>query len=329
MKKIFFGKPIKKEILSFFQFRQRLKIIKNNIEFRNEFQSNDSSIDKLYSIDKTIIDETYKLIFNEYETIILYEINIEKNTEKKINFIGNFNIFNSEKTFIFINGKKTNFQKNFLLNSGKKIILLCNNEKKTLTNLEKMFFKLDFITKIYFIKINTKNVKNMQKMFYSCKKLLFIDLKNLNTSNVTNMFNIFYNCCSLKHLNLSNFNTKNLINMKSMFSLCKNLISIEFSNDFNTNSVKKIECLFLECSKLKIIKNFEKFVGNEIVDINGMFANCENLEILDLRLFNFDKIENLKEIFFGCEKLKKIIINKKYFNLFLNEVENKNILICV
>ena len=327
MKKNLFGKPIKKEILSFFQYRQRLKIIKNNIEFRNEFQSLNSSIDKLYSIDETIIDETYKLIFNEYETIILYEINIEK--EKKINFIGNFNIFNSEKTFIFINGKKTNFQHNFLLNSGKKIILLCNNEKKTLTNLEKMFFKLDFITKIYFIKINTKNVKNMQKMFYSCKKLIYIDLKLLNTSNVQNMFNIFYNCCSLKHLNLSNFDTKNLINMKSMFSLCNNLISIEFSNDFNTNSVKNMECLFLECSKLKIIKNIEKFVCNEVVDINGMFADCENIEILDLRNFNFDKIENLKEIFCGCEKLKKIIINKKYFNLFLNEVDNKNILICV
>jgi hypothetical protein len=86
MKKNLFGKPIKKEILSFFQYRQRLKIIKNNIEFRNEFQSLNSSIDKLYSIDETIIDETYKLIFNEYETIILYEINIEKEKKNKFHW---------------------------------------------------------------------------------------------------------------------------------------------------------------------------------------------------------------------------------------------------
>jgi len=329
MKKLSFGKPIKKEILTFFPFRQRLKIIKNNLEFRNEFQSIDSSIDKLYSVDGSINDETYKTIFNEYKNIILYEFNIENNQEKKINFIGNSNIFDKENTFIFIKGKKHNFQQNFNLNSTNKIILLCNNENKNITNLKKMFFKLDFVEKIHFIKFDSKNVNNMQQMFCSCKKLTYIDLKILDTSKVTTMFNMFYNCSSLEHLNLSNFNTKNLINMKSMFSLCKNLISIEFSNDFDTKKVKNIECLFLECSKLKIIKNFEKFVGNEVVDINGLFADCESLESLDLRDFNFDKIENMKEIFCGCEKLKKIIVNKKYFDLFLNEVDNKNILVCV
>jgi len=324
-----FGKPIKKEILTFFQFRQRLKIIKNNLEFRNEFQSIDSSIDKMYSIDASINDETYKTIFNEFKTIILYEFNIENNLEKKINFIGNQNIFNKENTFVFINGKKNIFQQNFNLNSGKKIILLCNNENKIFTNLKKMFFKLDFIEKIYFIKFDSKNVNNMQQMFCSCKKLSFIDLKILDTSNVTSMFNMFYNCSSLAHLNLANFDTKNLVNMKSMFSLCKNLVSVEFSDDFNTKKVKNIECLFLACSKLKKIKNFEKFVGNEIADVNGLFADCESLENLDLRCFNFDKVENFKEIFCGCEKLKKIIVNMKYFNLFLNEIENKNILIGV
>ena len=168
---------------------------------------------------------------------------------------------------------------------------LSNFELSPVTKMNDMFNYCINLTKVTFPGKETKSLDNMSYMFNYCKNLKSIDFKNIDTEKVTDMSGMFQNCEQLESLDLTNFCTLNVSSLNCMFNDCYNLKSIKFSHKFNTDKV-----LFM----------------------NYLFFGCENMEELDLCYFsinnyNYKEMENMFE---GCDKLKKILVNKNYLSSF-------------
>ena len=134
---------------------------------------------------------------------------------------------------------------------------------------------------------------NCSHMFSSCKQIKRIDLSNFKTNEVTDMSYMFYFCTNLKEINLSNLNTKNVKNMSNMFSYCAKLSLIKASS-FNIQKVNNMK---------------------------EMFLNCRNLTSIDFSSsIPSDNLDN-SEIFEGCWKIKKLILNKYLEEKFQNEIK--------
>ena len=73
--------------------------------------------------------------------------------------------------------------------------------------------------------------------------------------------------------------------------------------------LKDMSCMFFDC---KYIKEFNQFIDNKIIDfthvknISYMFKYCSNIKVLNVSLFNFTKIQNMVQLFYGCESLIEI-----------------------
>ena len=88
-------------------------------------------------------------------------------------------------------------------------------------------------------------------------------------------------------------------------------------NIINEENKWKIDYQFLKKGKYYIKLLFK----NNLKDLNNLFENCSNLYIIDLSNFDTSKVNNMKNMFFNCHKLKEIKgINK--FNT--NQVTNMN-----
>jgi len=168
---------------------------------------------------------------------------------------------------------------------------LSNFELSHVTKMNDMFNYCINLTKVTFPGNETKSLDNMAYMFNYCKNLKSVDFKNIDTEKVTDMSGMFQNCEQLEKLDLTNFCTLNVSSLNCMFNDCYNLKSIKFSQKFNTDKV-----LFM----------------------NYLFFGCEKMEELDLSYFsinnyNYKEMENMFE---GCDKLKKIFVNKNYLSYF-------------
>jgi len=168
---------------------------------------------------------------------------------------------------------------------------LSNFELSHVTKMNDMFNYCINLTKVTFPGNETKSLDNMSYMFNYCKNLKSVDFKNIDTEKVTDMSGMFQNCEQLEELDLTNFCTLNVSSLNCMFNDCYNLKSIKFSQKFNTDKV-----LFM----------------------NYLFFGCEKMEELDLSYFsinnyNYKEMENMFE---GCDKLKKIFVNKNYLSYF-------------
>ena len=104
-----------------------------------------------------------------------------------------------------------------------------------------------------------------------------------NTTLVTHFHYMFYGCESLKYLDVSNFNTTSMDCIHNMFNGCTSLTSIKLFKFENTNTY----LLF------------------------NAFTNCKNLISLDLSSLQIilPKTE-MKEMFYGCEKLEFVNLKK-------------------
>ena len=158
------------------------------------------------------------------------EINIEakinnEDINKSICFIHNIKEMNNEKSEIFINNNKIEFNNYFI------------PEKEGIYSI-KIKFNI-FIT-------------NCSVMFFNCKNLINIDLSNFETKKVTNMYGMFYNCINLENINLSNIDTKNVNDMYGLFYNCQKLANIDLS-DFDTKYVRNMYGFFYNCENLENI----------------------------------------------------------------------------
>ena len=203
---------------------------------------------------------------------------------------------------------KANNKLNFYFEHSKIISIdLSEVDTSDITSMKAMFFGCHNLKELKGLNnFNTSKVKNMSFMFKSCSELEYLDLSNFDTSNVRDMKFMFYGCNKLKQIKgLNNFNTNNVKNMYSMFKKCKSLESIDLSI-FKLLNVFNMAKMFSNCSNLKTINGINKLITENVMLMNSMFEACLKLQYLDLSNFDTSKVIDMKAMFSGCNKLKKI-----------------------
>ena len=100
-------------------------------------------------------------------------------------------------------------------------------------------------------------------------------------------------------------------NCKGIFSLFKNLISIDFNNNFNTANVTDMSGMFDECSSL-ITLDLSCFDTSNVTAMNFLFSQCSSLTSLDLSNFNTAKVTAMNAMFQACSSLTSL--NLSSFN---------------
>ena len=230
---------------------------------------------------------------------------------------------------------------------------LSNFDTRNVTDMEEMFYDCEELTNLNLSSFDTKKVIKMKGMFYGCINLMSLNLPStFNTQNVIDMSNMFFKCSKLESLDLSFFNTQNVENMDLMFSGCHNLSNINLLS-FDTRKVEYMRFMFNECYNLKIL-DLSSFIIQNNISIAGIFCHCKNLYQINLKNFNIrnanikcssyeyedlfnieyskfnnevkylkfldDKEENT--IFYFCDNLKQVIINKKYLDDFKKITSN-------
>ena len=100
-------------------------------------------------------------------------------------------------------------------------------------------------------------------------------------------------------------------NCKGIFCLFKNLISIDFNNNFNTANVTDMSGMFDECSSL-ITLDLSCFDTSNVTAMNFLFSGCTSLTNLDLSSFNTAKVTAMNSMFQACSSLTSL--NLSSFN---------------
>lgn len=184
-------------------------------------------------------------------------------------------------------------------------------------------------------------IETADYMFFRCFHLSEIKFtKKLNLKKVTNLYSLFSKCTALEEIDLSNIIVGNeLYNISCMFYSCTSLKTVNFGDNFNSNYILNIEFLFNGCTSLKTVNFGDNFYSENIVSANGAFNNCDNLENInwrkrqpfsslkfaysmfecckklkqiDLRGIDFNKIENLCNIFLNTNPDLEVLVNRTY-----------------
>ena len=259
-------------------------IIKEPIESFNELKRENNQ--------KSIIIITLNISEEDINKDI-YFLNNENNSDKETNNSNNnFDELNETNAQLYINDKEYQFKKFF-------------NPKKE---------------GVYTIKIELSIImKNCYHMFYKCSNITNIDLSLFNSKNVTDMTSMFGLCYNLTSVNLSNFNTKKVSKMQLLFQGCCNLTSLDLSS-FDTRNVNNLTGMFSCCSKLRDV-NLTSFNINKVKDMSEMFYWCPELTYLDLSSFNIsnDSEIDMSKIFICCNDLKKIKLNKNFYQMLIKQ----------
>ena len=127
-------------------------------------------------------------------------------------------------------------------------------------------------------------------------------------SNCDDMFMEFKNLIQINFNN--NFNTSKVTNMFSMFQECSSLTSLDLSS-FDTSKVTNMLQMFRKCSALKSLI-LSSFNTSNVPNMGNMFYSCSSLMSLDLSSFNTSKVTNMFSMFNGCSSLTSL--NLSSFN---------------
>lgn len=134
-----------------------------------------------------------------------------------------------------------------------------------------------------------------------------------------------------EHLVLGRLNLEQLHSYELMFYNVKNLISINFTNEFLNPFVKSLHGLFKNCNNLKYVKfnnnsvakirdfsflfqncnlltsfDFSNIGNNETLNISFLFANCSSLTSINISNFETINIKDMSGLFFNCSSLISI-----------------------
>jgi len=127
-------------------------------------------------------------------------------------------------------------------------------------------------------------------------------------SNCNDMFMEFKNLIQINFNN--NFNTSKVTNMFSMFQECSSLTSLDLSS-FDTSKVTDMLQMFWKCSALKSLI-LSSFNTSKVTDMGNMFYSCSSLMSLDLSSFNTSNVTSMFSMFNGCSSLTSL--NLSSFN---------------
>ena len=123
----------------------------------------------------------------------------------------------------------------------------------------------------------------------------------------SSMFEAFKNLIQINFNN--NFNTSKVTNMEKMFSGCSSLTSLDL-NSFNTSKVTTMVYMFSDCKSL-VDLNLSNFNTSNVTQMGsgnqgGMFRNCSLLKELDLNSFNTSNVLDMGAMFYLCSSLTSL-----------------------
>lgn len=139
-----------------------------------------------------------------------------------------------------------------------------------------------------------------------------VNIKLVNNSQIKDMSSMFSNCINLTSLDLTEFDTSLAYDMSCMFENCWNLTTLEFGNP-DTHNVKSMEKMFSDCNMLKKLNL--KIDAPNLTSMVGMFGWCSAIEEIELDVSNTSKLTDMDEMFFGCIKLKRLVLDFDTQNL--------------
>ena len=116
------------------------------------------------------------------------------------------------------------------------------------------------------------------------------------------MFEDFKNLVQINFNN--NFNTSNVTDMYRMFYVCSSLTNLDLSS-FNTSNVTDRRYMFGGCSSLTRL-DLSNFNTSKVDDMSYMFENCSSLTSLDLSSFNTSSVTNMSYMFENCSSLTSL-----------------------
>ena len=121
-------------------------------------------------------------------------------------------------------------------------------------------------------------------------------------TNCSFMFSDFKNLIQIDFNN--NFNTSKVEEMYYTFDGCSSLTILDL-NDFNTSNVKDMSNMFSCCSSLTEL-DLSNFNTSKVTGMIGMFDICTSLVNLDLSSFNTSKVTNMSNMFSSCSSLPNL-----------------------
>ena len=121
-------------------------------------------------------------------------------------------------------------------------------------------------------------------------------------SNCYGMFTSFKNLVNINFNN--NFNTSKVESMEDMFSWCSSLTSLDLSS-FNTSKVRYMGDMFHYCKSLMNL-DLSSFNTSNVTKMFGMFDGCSSLTSLDLSSFNTSKATDMSGMFRDCSSLTSL-----------------------
>ena len=148
-----------------------------------------------------------------------------------------------------------------------------------------------------------------------------LDLSSLESGNFTSFKRFFYGCKNLVSINFGdNFDTSNATDMSRMFYNCYELTELDLSS-FNTSNVKNMNYMFYYCSSLTEL-DLSSFDTSKVTDMRDMFAFCSSLTSLDVSSFNTSNVTNMSEMFAFCSKLTELDVS----NFNVSNVTNTSLM---
>ena len=93
-----------------------------------------------------------------------------------------------------------------------------------------------------------------------------------------------------------------------LFGYFKNLIQINFNDNFNTTNVTNMFQIFLNCSSLTNL-DLSSFNTANVTNMSIMFSGCSSLTSLDLSSFNTSNVTNMSDMFSNCSSLTNLDLN--------------------
>ena len=94
-----------------------------------------------------------------------------------------------------------------------------------------------------------------------------------------------------------------------MFLRCSNIQSIKgIENIFNRRKVKNLKRMFYDCLSLISIESDSVWEIDDVEDLSEMFIGCENLVSLptNMSFWNVKNVKTMKDLFYNCKALENL-----------------------
>lgn len=235
--------------------------------------------------------------------------------------------------------KITDFSNMFMNCDAERIIFGKDFRLESAKYIFSMFQSTQNLRELDLSMIEGKNIFKADKVFYQSGVKTIKFGKNFTLEDAYDVNGMFGKTVNLKELDLSYFNLENAGKCSGMFKESW-VRRIKFGSKLGLNKVTSAYGMFegtsflrevdLSMTQFRNVVNYSrmfshsgvervnlsnlKFMSDHIL-FDSVFNECKNLEILDLSNIDAGNLSSGKfeNVFYGCDKLKKIIINRQAY----------------